>query len=72
MMGRRVEAQIRWDWDLNPGLFSLHFASQVNTSQEIAYRKAVQRLEDGHRNPEDNAAGTAMKKLYGLWEPGEY
>ena len=61
-MGRRVEGQIRWDWDLNPGLFSLHFASEVNASQGIAFRKAVQKLEDGDRNPQDDAVGTAMRK----------
>ena len=30
MMAQRVEAQIRWDWDLNPSLWSLAFASKVN------------------------------------------
>ena len=42
MMARRVEAQIRWDWDLNPGLQSLSFASKVNQSAGIAIRKAIQ------------------------------
>jgi len=54
MMGLRAEAQIRWDWDLNPGLWSLHFASQVNLSQGIAFRRVIHKLEDGHKNPEDN------------------
>ena len=30
MMARRVESQFRWDWDLNPSLWSLTFSSKVN------------------------------------------
>ena len=45
MCARRVEAQIRWDWDLNPGLWSLTFASKVNASLSMAYNKCLQRMK---------------------------
>ena len=41
MMARRVEAQVRWDWDLLPGLQSLSFASRVNQSVGISLSKSL-------------------------------
>ena len=72
MLGKRVEAQIRWDWDLSPGLHSLDFASKVNTSLGIGYRKGMQKLEDANQTPDDSRIGLAMKKLYDLLQTGEY
>jgi len=43
MMAQRVEAQIRWDWDLLPSIWSLCFATQVNLGISLAIRKALQR-----------------------------
>ena len=39
MCARRVEAQFRWDSDLNPGICSLAFASKVNLGLSMAYTK---------------------------------
>ena len=43
MMASRCEYQIRTDWDLQPGLFSLAFASRVNLGQSMAIRRALRR-----------------------------
>ena len=72
MLGKRVEAQIRWDWDLNPGLHSLDFASKVNTSLAVGHRKGMQKLEEASKSPEDSRIGLAMTKLYALLQAGEY
>ena len=72
MLGKRVEAQVRWDWDLSPGLHSLDFASKVNTSLGIGYRKGMQKLEEASQTPDDSRIGLAMKKLYDLLQTGEY
>ena len=72
MMARRVEAQIRWDWDLNPGLQSLSFASKVNQSAGIALRKGIQKLRHAHEEPSDTNIGVAMNRLYQLLNEGEY
>ena len=72
MMARRVEAQIRWDWDLNPGLHSLSFASKVNKSVGIALRKGLGKLTDAHEEPSDTNVGLAMKRLYEMLQDGEY
>ena len=48
MMARRVEAQVRWDWDLAPSLQSLSFASQVNLAVSLSYYRALRKLEDAH------------------------
>ena len=34
---------IRWDWDLIPGAWSLFFASQVNTSMTLGFKRAMRR-----------------------------
>ena len=73
MMPRRVESQVRWDWDLAPGLQSLSFASKVNQSVGISLKKGLRRLEDAHDNEvEDSQIGKAMKRLYDLLHDGEY
>ena len=72
MMARRVEAQVRWDWDLNPGLHSLSFASKVNKSVGIGLRKGLSRLTEAHEEPSDTNVGLAMKRLYEMLQDGEY
>ena len=72
MMARRVELQFRWDWDLNPGLHSLSFASKVNKSVGIALRKGLRKLEDANEEQSDTNIGLAMKRLYEMLQDGEY
>ena len=72
MMARRVEAQIRWDLDFNPGLQSLSFASKVNQSAGIAFRKSVQKLRHALEEPPDTNIVFAMNRLYQLLNEGEY
>ena len=42
-MASRCEYQIRTDWDLQLGLFSLAIASRVNLFQSMAIRRALRR-----------------------------
>ena len=73
MMARRVEAQVRWDWDLAPSLQSLSFASQVNLAVGLSYNRALRKLEDAHEAQNtDTQIGLAMKRLYELLHDGEY
>ena len=69
-MARRSEAQVRWDWDLNPGLQSLSFASKDNLSVGIALRKGVRQLREAHEEPVDSKVGEALKRLYELLDEG--
>ena len=41
MMAERVESNIRWDWDLNPGLWSLAFASKVNLGVAMSIQRCL-------------------------------
>ena len=41
MMSERVEANIRWDWDLNPSLWSLSFASKVNLGVSMSIKRCL-------------------------------
>ena len=66
MMAKRVETQVRWDWDLLPGLQSLCFASKVNLSVGISLRKGLQRLEAGVHEAPDTSIGEAMKRIKGF------
>jgi hypothetical protein len=72
MMARRSESQIGWDWDLNPGLQSLTFASQTNQGMGISFKKGLRKLQDAAKDPQDTDIGLAMKRLYALLEVGEY
>ena len=47
MMASRCEYQIRADWDFQPGLFSLAFASRVNLGQPMAINRALRRGAGG-------------------------
>ncbi len=71
-MAKRVETQVRWDWDLAPGLQSLCFASKVNLSVGISLRKGLQRLEAGATETPDTSIGQAMKRIYELLHSGHY
>ena len=70
MMAARVESQIRWDWDLLPGLWTLCFASKVNTSASLGFRRAMKRC--GVDDLSDEKIGTASARIYKLLWDGEY
>ena len=70
MMASRCEYQIRTDWDLQPGLFSLAFASRVNLGQPMAIRRALRR--GAGEEDTDASIGEAAKRIYRLLHEGEY
>ena len=43
MVASSCLAQFWWDWEFVPGAWSLHFASEVNTSMCLSLRRAMQR-----------------------------
>ena len=70
MMAARCEFQIRADWDLNPGLFSLAFASKVNLSQSMSIKRALRR--GMQETDQDTDIGAATARIYKLLWEGEY
>ena len=72
MCARRVEAQMRWDWDLNPGLWSLVFATKTNHALSLAYTKSLKRLDYVPGDAEDLSIGECVKRIYHLLWHGEY
>jgi len=70
MMAQRVEAQIRWDWDLIPGIWSLCFATQVNLGISLAIRRALR--QGGEADESHQYIGQAAAKIYALLWQGEY
>ena len=72
MCARRVEAQFRWDSDLNPGLWSLAFASKVNLGLSMAYTKSLKRLQYLAEDDHELGVGEAAARIYHLLWHGEY
>ena len=72
MCARRVEAQFRWDADLNPGIWSLAFASKVNLALSMAYSKSQKRLQNMAEDDQGSGFGEAAKRIYRLLHEGEY
>ena len=70
MMASRCEYQIRTYWDLQPGLFSLAFASRVNLGQPMAIRRALRR--GAGEEDTDESTGDAAKRIYQLLHTGKY
>jgi hypothetical protein len=70
MMGRRSEAQFRWDWDLNPSLWSLAFASKVNLGMSMSIKRALRRGAAAVSSDENIAE--AATRIYDLLWQGEY
>jgi hypothetical protein len=70
MLASRCEYQIRADWDLNPGLFSLSFASKVNLGLSLSLNRALRAGGESEQTDED--VGKAMVRLYDLVWHGEY
>ena len=62
MMASRCEYEIRADWDFNPGLWRLAFASRVNLSQSMAIKRALRRGA-GEENS-DASIGAAAQRIY--------
>ena len=49
MMSNRAEANIRWDWDLNPALWSLSFASKVNLGVSMSIKRCLRRSDEAEQ-----------------------
>ena len=69
-MASRCEAQMRFDWDFNPGLYSLAFASKVNLAVTLSINRAIRRGAAAGALPADT--GKATTRLYELLWNGEY
>ena len=70
MISSRVEAQMRWDWDFIPSIWSLCFASKVNLGMTLAIRRALRRT--GADEVSDRDIGAATAQIYKLLWEGEY
>ena len=70
MVASRCEYQIRTDWDLQPGLFSLAFASRVNMGQSMAIKRALRR--GAGEEESDESIRLAALRIYDLLHTGEY
>ena len=70
MMAARCEYQIRADWDFNPGVFSLAFASKVNLCQSMGIQRALRR--GGGEKGQNAKSGASLVDLYEKLWCGEY
>ena len=70
MTASRCEAQFHRDWEFNPGVASLAFASKVNLSKSMSITRALQRGADGSMT--DAAIGKETARIYELLWCGEY
>ena len=70
MMAERVEANIRWDWDLNPSLWSLSFASKVNLGVSMSIKRCLRRSGEAE-NANEKGIGEATANIYRLLQDGE-
>ena len=71
MMSQRCEAQVRWDWDLNPALQSLSFASKVNLGMGMSLKRALFNLDSPDCNT-DLQIGQAAKRIFDFLADGFY
>ena len=70
MLPRRVEAQMRWDWDLVPAVWSLRFATKVNLGASLSIKRT---LRGGEAEISDEKRiGAIAAKVYKLLIEGEY
>ena len=69
-MPKRCEYQFRADWDFNPGLWSLSFATKMNLGVSMSLKRALRR--SGWTDGNDRAIGEAAAHLYRLLWDGEY
>jgi len=70
MIARRVEAQLRMDQHLFPAVWSLCFATQVNTKASLAMRRNLQAGQ--HAEEQESKLGAHTQALYGLLHRGQY
>ena len=70
MIAARCEYQFRADWDLNPGLLSLSFATKVNQGMSMSIQRALR--QGAHSIEDDLKAGEAAARIYTLLWKGEY
>jgi len=70
MTASRCEFQMRADWDLNPGLWSLSFASKVNLGVSMSIMRALRRGSDAEHKDLD--IGDATARIYKFLWQGEY
>ena len=71
MMANRVEANIRWDWDLNPALWSLSFASKVNLGVSMSIKRCLRRSDESEQANE-RKIGEATARIFQLLRNGDY
>ena len=64
------EYQFRADWDFNPGVFSLSFATKVNQGVSMSINRALRRGQ--HDELSDRDIGAAAARIYNLLWEGEY
>ena len=70
MIPARCEYQLRADWDLNPGLWSLSFATKVNLGVSMSIQRALRHGGEGEDVSHNIGASTA--RIYKLLWDGEY
>ena len=72
MMASRAEYSIRSDWDLFPAIWSLNFASEVNTLVSKGLQRCLRRGTGAVDGMTDRDISVATGRLYELLLKGEY
>ncbi len=70
MIPARCEYQLRADWDMNPGRWSLSFATKVNLGVSMSIQRALRRGGEGE-DVSHNIGGSTARIYKLLWD-GEY
>ena len=71
MTASRVEYNIRSDWDLLPGMWTLNFASQVNTMVSLSLQRCLQRGAGMQDRITDRDISLATERIYNMLWQGE-
>ena len=71
MLASRVEYNIRSDWDLLPGIWSLNFASQVNTMVSMSIKRCLRRGAAAVDGLSDTQISLATARIYEILWKGE-
>ena len=71
MLASRVEYNIRSDWDLLPGIWSLNFASQVNTMVSMSIKRCLRRGAAAVDGLSDTQTSLATARIYEILWKGE-
>jgi len=67
----RVEYNIRSDWDLLPAMWSLNFASKVNTMVSLSIQRCLQRGAGALDRLSDREISLATERIYEMLWKGE-